>query len=132
MLKFFRRLWYGYIHYDVDKAELAELLEIALKSGRRAGYDLKHAASSLAMANYRAGVDTSKDFIDFPAEYHARADHYQRIFNAANDMKNYRISLHREITTLEHRVETLEKIIKDHNIRTGEEVEPFGPGDIPF
>lgn len=132
MLKFFRRLWYGYIHYDVDKDEMAELLEIALKSGRRAGYDLNHAASCLSLANYRAGIDTSKDTIDFPAEYHARAEHYQRIFNAARDMKNYRTGLHAEICTLERRVETLEKIIEDHNIRTGENVLPFGPDDIPF
>lgn len=125
MFNWLRTVYYAIVYRDVDKAALVELLEIAMKSGRRCAYDLNHAAGIISLY----GDDTTH----YSRAFHSRADHYKTMFNSAQDMKNYRINLHKDIDKLERRVETLERCINEYNAQTtGEKVHLYGPDDIPF
>lgn len=91
---------------------MRELLEIAVKSGRRCAYDLKHSIGH-----------NSPEFEKILSD---RADHWLTIFNSAQDMKNYRIRMHRSIEKLEDEVERLSVLCRKNGI------DPENPDGVPF
>ena len=83
--------------------EAVETLELTIRSARRCAYDLRHAAEMLE------DRETSIMFRE-------RADHYVKLFQSGNSMKDYRHGLHRTIDSLEIKVDSLKAILKEHNI----------------
>ena len=81
----------------------AEMVSLAIKAGRRASYDLKHATA----------------FIDDPEVskmFNERAGMWLDLFKIDSGMKDYRHSLHIEINELKSEVKRLEKLLDDNNI----------------
>jgi hypothetical protein len=94
-------------HDEIER----EMIALAIKAGRRASYDLRHACG----------------FIDDPMwrdRFEDRASHWLSIFDMDSGMKDYTHSLHKEINRLEYEVERLERLLQEHNIKD--------PDKIPF
>lgn len=113
----------NYIHYTEEKdytPEQAqkEYIEILSKAGRRAAYDLRHAADFIR----------DPDDKDFREMMYARASHWQVVFNPGNDGKNYRHHLHFVIENLRNRNEQLIRRCKEHGI----DISDLTDDDIPF
>lgn len=88
-----------------------EMIALAVKAGRRASYDLRHACGVIADEHWR---DIFED----------RASHWLSIFDMDSGLKDYTHTLHKEINRLEHEVARLEKLLKEHNIKDPEKI-PF-------
>lgn len=91
---------------SVDKElfdESVEALELTLRSARRCAYDLRHAAEIL-------------DDQVMSLLFRQRADHYVKLFQSGNSMKDYRHELHRTIEDLEMKVDSLRAVLKENNV----------------
>jgi hypothetical protein len=86
-----------------------------VKAGRRCAYDLKHAADEIDSPIYRERM-------------RERAELWLKVFNPANDSKNYRHYLHHVIFELENQISKLETRCKENNI----DVSDIMSNDIPF
>lgn len=101
-------------------SELRQLNELVIKSARRCAYDLRHAASYIAMTEPVSGLPPECEI------FHERARYWLSVFNPADGGKNYHSTLGNEISKLELEVERLEKLCRDNNI------DPTHPDRFPF
>jgi len=85
---------------DIQK----EMLELTIKAGRRMMHDFKHAIDEIPSVNPNKGM------------FQERAKIWGNIFYPDDGPKNYRSSLHLEITNLELEILRLKKILESHNI----------------
>jgi hypothetical protein len=95
------------------KEELAEMLQLSIKAGRRCVHDFDHA------------VDEIRD----PATqefFRERIETWRSIFYPDNGVKNYRHELHQTIYSLETQVERLKALCRANGI------DPQDPEGIPF
>jgi hypothetical protein len=89
-----------------------EMLELAIKAGRRLMHDFDHAINEIPEDNR------------FRHVFLSRAEHWRTIFYPDNGIKNYRNSLHQEIDNLERELMRLKKLLTDSGI------DPYG--HLPF
>jgi hypothetical protein len=101
--------------YSPEAAQ-REQVELLVKAGRRCAYDLRHAADLI--------TNDSK----FAKIFYDRANLWEKVFNPADDGKNYRHHLHNVIESLESRVEKLEKRCVDNGVDISDLID----NDIPF
>ena len=92
-----------------------EYIEILVKAGRRCAYDLRHAADEIASPIYRTKM-------------YERADLWLKVFNPADDHKNYRHHLHDVIGELERQIDKLVARCAEHNV----DVSDIIKDDLPF
>lgn len=89
----------------------AEMISLSIKAGRRASYDLLHACDDIW------SEETSN-------MYRQRARMWLDIFATDNGMKDYRHTLHKDIDSLEMKVNKLLGILKKNGIDPEDEL-PF-------
>jgi hypothetical protein len=92
-----------------------EYVELLVKAGRRCAYDLSHAADSIEAPTYK----------EFARE---RAELWLKVFNPADDRKNYRHHLHNVIYELERQIDKLVARCAEHNV----DVSDITSHEIPF
>lgn len=103
-IPFFDRWW---LTKTAGVADYKEVNRLLIKAGRRAAYDLLHAADSL----WRQGK------IDISEYYRNRANMWLGIFNPLDDGIHYRDQLHMEISQLKNTVDRYRQYIKDNNLK---------------
>ncbi len=81
-----------------------EMLELAIKSGRRLMHDFKHMLNEVP--------DSSM----FKKEFEERGKMWHDIFYPDNGMKNYRSRLHQTIMDLEFELERAKKLLVEKGI----------------
>lgn len=110
-------------------SELRELNRLLVKAGRRAAYDLKHAADDLeSAAHMLRHYDYDNDRkLEAHKGYRQRADMWLQIFNPADDGKHYRDRLHHAIDDLECKIEKYQKLLQEHGIE-----DTISSDDAPF
>ena len=113
MIKRFVAIWKL---YDTPVGEMAELLELMVKAGRRCAYDLRHAADDVSLP--------MRDPKEQAQMWYDRARYWLSVFNPADDGKSYRSRLYHEICDLEMEIERLKRLCVANNIEHG--------GDTPF
>lgn len=85
----------------------AQLYEILLKSARRCAYDLSHAINCIPSDSLDSQLKN---------ELELRAQWWQELFTAGNNMKDYRLSYVHDISKLESEVGRLTKLCKENGI----------------
>lgn len=106
--------WYRAIKYhDVEKDQMAELLEITVKHGRRAAYDLKHCVSDFEMVITRPSFAEHYIKHNRVERYEHKSSHYLTLFNRGRGTKDYRIRMHGEMDELERKIDRLESQIRE-------------------
>lgn len=81
-----------------------ELLELAIKSGRRLMHDYKHLLSELPPDSM------------FKKEFAARGQMWEDIFYPDKGFKNYRTQLHEEINWLSVKLKVAQDRLKEHGL----------------
>ena len=81
-----------------------EMLELAIKAGRRLMHDFNHMLSEVPDDN------------EWKKEYRERGAHWQSVFYPDDGMKNYRTRLHQEIMNLNHQLARAHKLLIEHGI----------------
>ncbi len=81
-----------------------EMLELAIKAGRRMMHDFDHMLNEVPDDN------------EWKKEYRERGRHWRSIFYPDDGMKNYRSELHKEIARLGNRLSVAHKLLIEHKI----------------
>ena len=89
-----------------------EMVALAIKAGRRASYDLKHACDNIP----------DKEVAEM---FRERARHWLSIFAFDSGLKDYRHSLHHEIWRLEDIANSLRAALAAHGIEADDKGIPF-------
>ena len=94
-------------HFEIQQ----EMLDLAIKAGRRASYDLRHAVSHI-------------DSPEWANLFYDRAQMWLDIFDLDSGIKDYRHTLHKKIDKLESENNRLKRLLKENGIEDPEEI-PF-------
>ena len=111
--------WWIIRRMPVD--HLRQLNTLLVMAGRRAAYDLLHAADDIVTL-----PEPTKRQLDHATMWRARGRTWLSVFNPADGGKNYLTEMHHDLRKQKREIERLRRLCAAHNI------DHRDPDEIPF